>query len=361
MRVLLLMRFLWIVGFVVILNPAHALDKDYHIAIDGTNLHFRVRGRSAANPYLLILHGGPGFSSFMFYPWGPALETKLNVVYLDQRGCGQSARNTLSPNLKATTTNAIKGYTISNMIKDIEGVRRFLKVKKWFVLGHSWGGMLGLEYILHSREHVLGFVDMDGVVSWPAMQRSIVEQCRLRFIKMQHSGAAQHAQGTSLLRILEHVAEQPLFSPTRMEAEFQLAMGPANLYFPAGQADAFAAFQTKIATAVATYHVPATALYPAVLPALGLFQNDHLLTRDDTPLLGKVTIPTLIIEGKEDGLITPAMAEIAHNKIKGSQLLELNNCGHFPFVSRPARTALAVLQFVGEVEKHGFKEQRSAR
>jgi proline iminopeptidase len=259
------------------------------------------------------------------------------------------------------TTNEIKGYTISNMIKDIEGVRRFLKIKKWFVLGHSWGGMLGLEYISHSPEHILGFVDMDGVVSWPAMQRSIVEQCQARFMKMLHSGAAQKAQATSLLRILEQVARQPLSSPTRMEGEFQLAMGPANLYFPAGQSDAFAALQTKIATAVAAYHVPATALYPAVLPALGLYHNDHLLTRDDTPLLGKITVPTLIIEGKEDGIITPAMAEIAHSKIEGSQLLELNNCGHFPFVSRPARTAIAVLQFVAEVEKHGFKEPQSAR
>ncbi len=351
MRFSLLLRFCIAVCFISLLHPAYALDNDYRVPINGTVLHFRVRGGNPANPYLLILHGGPGFSSFMFYPWGPALEKNLNVIYLDQRGCGLSQRDSPPSPFQSPDLKRLKGYTIANMIQDIEGVRSFLKVKKWFVLGHSWGGMLGLEYVTRYPEQTLGFIDMDGVISWPAMQQSIVEQCHLRFEQMQQGSAAQKSQGAYLLHILNQTAKEPLSSPVRMASEFQLAMGPANLYFPAGQANAFTKFQAEISKATAPYHVPAEALYPANAPALGLYQNDHLLTRDDTGLLGKVRVPTLIINGKEDGVITPAMAEKAHHGIKGSQLIVLNRCGHFPFVSRPARTAAAILQFAASVNK----------
>ena len=82
----------------------------------------------------------------MFYPWGPSLEKTLNVVYLDQRGSGESARLPVA-NVMAPKPAEIKGYTIANLVADIEGVRQILKVDKWYVLGHSWGGMLGLEYV----------------------------------------------------------------------------------------------------------------------------------------------------------------------------------------------------------------------
>ncbi|WP_309714162.1 alpha/beta fold hydrolase [Armatimonas sp.] len=105
------------------------MDTDFRVLCNGTKLHFRVRGTSAKNPHLLLLHGGPGFSSHMFYPWGVALESKLNLVYLDQRGCGESEK---------LTPQTAKSFTVATLLKDIEAVRAHLKLGKWFVLGHSW-------------------------------------------------------------------------------------------------------------------------------------------------------------------------------------------------------------------------------
>src|SRR5579862_5086197 len=117
---------------------AWAFDEDHKEKINGVMLHFRVRGDDKANPYLLILHGGPGYSAHMFYPWGPALEKNLNVIYLDQRGCGESTRyHSVSP---SQTQEALREFAIVNQIKDIEGVREYLKISRWYVLGHSWGG-----------------------------------------------------------------------------------------------------------------------------------------------------------------------------------------------------------------------------
>ena len=82
---------------------------------------------------------------------------------------------------------------------------------------------------------------------------------------------------------------------------------------------------------------------PANEPAVALIANDHFLTRDDTPLLSQIAVPTLIIVGRQDGVITPQSAEAA---IKNSQLVELDACGHFPFFEQPEKTTAAISAFV---------------
>src|SRR5690349_14073888 len=88
-----------------------AFDEDYKQNINGTRLHFRVRGTDKANPYLLILHGGPGFSAHMYYSWGVTLEKTVNVVYLDQRSCGESDRYHFSTRF-VPTGDLAKDYTL---------------------------------------------------------------------------------------------------------------------------------------------------------------------------------------------------------------------------------------------------------
>ena len=86
--------------------------------------------------------------------------------------------------------------------------------------------------------------------------------------------------------------------------------------------------------------------FPAWEPPI--FQRpltNFVRTRDDTPLLAKVTVPTLIINGKQDGVITPQIAEAVHAAIQGSKIVGLDNCGHFPFFEQPTETTRAVPGF----------------
>lgn len=318
--------------------PAFAFDEDHHEVINGTTLHFRVRGTDKAHPYLVILHGGPGFSAHMFYVWGPSLEKTLNVVYLDQRGSGESARLTVA-NVMAPTPAEVKGYTVANLVQDVEGVRRFLKVDRWYVLGHSWGGMLGLEYVTTHPDHVLGYIHMDGLVSVAQMQASLLDNAGKK------SAAATPKDEAGLAQVAQLRALPP-DSPFRLFGAFGLAMGPAGLYFAGDQAAGFASSYAQIGAAVKPYHLPPAVLAPASEPTAALMVNDHFLTRDDTPLLAKVRVPTLILNGKQDGVIPPSAAEAAHMAIKNSQLVELDNCGHFPFFEQPGKTTAAVLLFI---------------
>ncbi len=322
---------------------AQAFDEDHKESINGTTLHFRVRGTLRENPYLLILHGGPGFSAHMFYPWGPSLEKFVNVVYLDQRGSGESARIKFS-SLENPPPEEVKDYTIPNLLKDIEGVREFLKVKQWFVLGHSWGGMLGLEYVTAYPTKVLGYVHMDGLLSQPMAQDAVLDHAQAKFeADAKEDGTTKASRAKAMLPEVKKIRElKP--GVDRMAAVFQLIyMLFSELYY--AKPAAMPAYNQRVADSVKLYGVPRTAL-SATEPAHALIQTEHYASRDDTPLLDKVSVPTLIVNGKQDGLITPAMAELAHKHIKNSQILILDGSGHFPFIEQPEKTADAIRTFV---------------
>ncbi len=58
----------------------------------------------------------------------------------------------------------------------------------------------------------------------------------------------------------------------------------------------------------------------------------------DTALIQQVTVPTLIVWGKEDEIIPVEHAERFHRDIKGSQLVVLDQCGHCPMMEEPEKT-----------------------
>ena len=340
------LRAIFVCGLLLLMSlPTLAFDEDHHEIINGAMLHFRVRGTDKANPYLVILHGGPGFSAHMFYPWGPSLEKSLNVVYLDQRGCGESARLSFADPMNPKPSE-ISNYTFSTLVADIEGVRKYLGVDKWFVLGHSFGGMLGVEYVAAHPEHVLGYIHMDGLVSVPQVQTAILDNAAKKFTA---------AKDDSDLATVNRLRALPPDDPARLIGAFGLALGPAGLYFAGSQPAAFAAFYGQIGAAVAPYHLPPAALMPAQEPGAALALNDGYLTRDDTPLLAKLSVPVLILNGRQDGVVTPASAEAVHAAIKGSQMVLIDACGHFPFFEQPQKTTQTVLGFIRSPQRTPHK------
>ena len=323
---------------------ARAFDTDYKESINGTRLHFRVRGADAKNPYLLILHGGPGLSAHMFYPWGATLEKSVNVVYLDQRGCGESERLKFASPLMPTAAET-KGYTIKTLLADIEGVRRFLRVRKWYVLGHSWGGMLGLEYVTAYPDAAAGFIDVDGLLSEPMAQEAIItfadKQVRT---DLKSTDAGAKARGMRLQTFLPY-AHKLAPGKERFFSAMQFALALfGEMYY--ADAKIGVAANAKMANVLKEYNLPLTAITPANEPPLALLATEHFATRDDTPLLAKVRCKTLVVGGEQDRLIPPATARIVQKGIPGATLLLLPHCGHFPFAEQPAAFTKAVLGFV---------------
>ena len=123
---------------------ASAIDAVEMVPVQGMDLGLVIRGADIRNPVLLHLHGGPGQSEFGAYlkKRRGRLEQIFTICYLEQRGSGKS----YSPDIPPET------MTLDQFVEDAHEVTQYLKKKfgqpKVFVLGHSWGTMLG-SFLIH--------------------------------------------------------------------------------------------------------------------------------------------------------------------------------------------------------------------
>ena len=75
-------------------------------------------------------------------------------------------------------------------------------------------------------------------------------------------------------------------------------------------------------------------------------QNGMAARRDYSDELAKITVPTLIIAGREDGVRKPEDAEFIHRGIRGSQLVTIDEAGHLMNMEQPEIFNEAILGFL---------------
>ena len=124
-----------------------------YIELGGLKQAVRVAGDNIANPVLLLLHGGPGFTEMaLFAEYNKELEKKFIVVNWDQRGAGLSYNS----NIPDSTMN------LEQFVNDAHELVNWLKKKynkeKIYVLGHSWGSVLGVNLVQRYPEDFYAYV-----------------------------------------------------------------------------------------------------------------------------------------------------------------------------------------------------------
>ena len=93
---------------------------------------------------LLLLHGGPGFSHDYFECFEDFLPKEgIEFYYYDQLGCGNS---------DAPRDTSL--WNIPRYVEEVEQVRKGLGLDSFYLLGHSWGSMLAMEYLSKYQIHV---------------------------------------------------------------------------------------------------------------------------------------------------------------------------------------------------------------
>ena len=97
---------------------------------------------------LLLLHGGPGFTHDYFECFEDFLPKEgIEFYYYDQLGAGNS-------DIPADTSL----WNLPRFIEEVEQVRKGLGLDNFYLLGHSWGSMLAMEYLNKYQTHVKGAV-----------------------------------------------------------------------------------------------------------------------------------------------------------------------------------------------------------
>jgi len=108
---------------------------------------------------LLLLNGGPGATHEYFECFESFLPQEgIEFIYYDQLGCGNS------DNPKDTTM-----WDLSRYVEEVEQVRSALNLTKdnFYLLGHSWGGLLAMQYALKYQDNLKGLIISNMMSSAP--------------------------------------------------------------------------------------------------------------------------------------------------------------------------------------------------
>ncbi|WP_393087498.1 alpha/beta fold hydrolase [Streptomyces sp. LN704] len=278
------------------------------VEIDGVAQRYHVHG---TGPVCVAHSGGPGID--WEYLRMPALERALTMVYPEPIGSGASARLPSHPH----------GYTRARYSRFLGALIEHLGVPEVHLLGHSHGGFVAQYHALHHPKRIAGVILYESApLTGP---EHMAEAMRL-----VQSFAARHADHPGLPEVLAAFQAIPTISDdVRMTA---VAKGLLPSYFADywGREEEFAPFRASVRAS----HIS------------GLDENLSPDVIDDRADLGSLTVPALVVVGRYDVICGVRWAEALHRLIPGSDLLILENSGHFGHLEEPEAFARAVTRFV---------------
>lgn len=311
----------------------HAAETRHDAVINGVRLtYWSSRPIRHDDVPILFLHGGPGYSSYSFrMTAGRALDARYPMVYLDERGSGESERPWQGT------------YTLPTMVEDIEGLRRHLGVERLVVAGHSFGGTLALEYALSHPEHVDRLILIDAAVDLPGAMEAWV-------------GTLHEAFPQAYAKALDTPAGKRL---REVPPDDTCALARARLAFASTAASALPdpqAFHDR-----QQFHNPAAKAEQSRLDkqsglrntgeiGAALFgpESDFICYQPRHP--ERLRIPTLLIVGAHDGAVGVAPQRALAAKLPDAKLVVLNDSAHFPYQEQPHAFLQAVEAFEEDSE-----------
>lgn len=260
--------------------------------IRDTEIYFDVEGmalvpdgpRMVERPTAFLLHGGPGGDHSGFKPGYSPLAERMQLIYVDHRGQGRSARGP-----KET-------YTLDNNVDDLEALRQHLGLDKVVVIGVSYGGMVALTYAARYPESVSHLV---AVVTTPSY----------RFLERAKAILAE--KGNEEQKRVGDILWAGAFEDEEQLLEYYRIMGPLySLKFDPEKA------------------VESRARGIRSVDAINEGFGGFLRTYDVTGELHKVTAPTLVIAGRHDWICPVDQSEEIARLIPQADLRIFENSSH---------------------------------
>jgi proline iminopeptidase len=282
--------------------------------------------RVGNNPRIkvLLLHGGPGatheyFEAFDSY-FPPA---GIEYYYYDQLGSAYSDQPD-EPGL----------WELSRFVDEVEQVRQALKLDKsnFYLVGHSWGGMLALEYALKYQQNLKALVISNMVASVPAYNRYA------KNVLMP----AMNQKALAEIKALEAAGKfnDPRYEELLMQYFYVyhfLRMPPEQ--WPDPVLRGFNKINKKI-------YVPMQG--PSEMGASG-----KLIAWDRTADLSRIVVPTLSIGARYDTMEPAQMQKIAKNVKKGRYLF-CPNGSHLAMYDDQQVYMSGLIQFILDVDSGRF-------
>ena len=319
-----------LVGAALVAPPqSRAAETRHDAVINGVRLtYWSSRPIQHGDVPILFLHGGPGYNTYSFrMTAGRALDARYPMVYLDERGSGESERPWQGD------------YTLPTMVEDIEGLRRHLGVERLVLAGHSFGGTLALEYAQSHPEHVARLILIDAAVDLPGALEAWVGTLREAFPQ-----AYAAARDTPAGKQLRETSPDDTCALARARLAF-IGAGASTL--PDRQA-----FHDR-----QQFRDPATKAEQRRLDAqsglrntgeigAALFAPESDFVCYQPRHIERLRMPTLLIVGAHDGAVGVAPQRALAARLPDAKLVVLGDSAHFPYQDEPQAFLDAVDAFL---------------
>ncbi|HMA50423.1 MAG TPA: alpha/beta hydrolase [Magnetospirillaceae bacterium] len=141
----------------------HGIDEAKAVEIGGIQQWITVRGRDRDAPILLLIHGGPAAPELPNrYLFEPAWDDYFTVVEWDQRGSGKTFELNDPEKIGPTIT---KERMIEDAIELVDYLRKTYHRDKIFVMGHSWGSLVGLTVAQRKPEWLYAYIGAGQIIN----------------------------------------------------------------------------------------------------------------------------------------------------------------------------------------------------
>ena len=278
------------------LEARYAPPPSQFLTVAGLRLHLRDTGplnKDVQGPAVILLHGF-GDSLLGWEPWAQALQAQFRVIRIDLPGAA------------LTGPDPTGDYSDERAVQILLGLMDQLGVAKASFIGHSMGGRIAWRFAADQPQRVdrLVLVAPDGYAS-PGFE----------YGKAPDVGPGLGLMRYVLPRVLVRMSLKPGYAdPSRITDE---------------EVDRL-------------WHLIRA---PGVRGAL-LDRLRGWIPRDPTAFLGRITAPTLLMWGQQDGMIPVANAQDYLKAIAGSRLVTMPGVGHLPQQEAPSESLPAVRDFL---------------
>ena len=260
---------------------------------------------------LLMLHGGPGGASHYMEPLAERLAGDRATIVYDQLGCGRSDR-----------PNDTSLWTVDRFVEEVDQVRDALGLERCHLIGQSWGGWLGIEYMCRGPAGIEKLV----LASTSASTRQFVEEAR----KLIDAMPEPHRT-----TLIELGARGEFTAPAYEEAVevfyhlhlCRLDPWPEAMLASMRQMDG--------------NQVYATMNGPTEFDVIGTLRD-----WDRTPDLGSINVPTLVTCGRYDEIPQPCAETIAAG-IPDARMVVFEHSSHVAHLEEPDLYESVVRGFLG--------------
>ena len=272
------------------------------------------RDVGAGHP-IVVVHGGPDFDHCYFLPELDRLAGSFRLLYYDQRGRGRSAEGVRPEDV-----------TLASELDDLDAVRRRFGLESVAVLGHSWGGVLAMEYAIRQPGRVSHLILLDTGPASAGDWRVLREE----FVRRRDPADQEE---------MNVIAATDAYSRGDLEAEAEYY----RRHFRMTLRDP-ALLEALVARLRANFTEDGVVLARTIEHRL-YDETSRAPGWDLFPRLRELDVPTLLLHGEHDFVPVELVARIAA-AVPGARLTVLPGCGHFTYLEAPDAVYDEVARFV---------------